>query len=117
MSHFQYAEEQLDVHSKMLKVAAAVPDDLVQRNEIRPPDLIKVDVQEHGATALAGSIESIRTKRPIIVFSNHSQWELAGTCELLEPLGYFVESLTGECVPWEFLNRESGILLPATAGA
>jgi FkbM family methyltransferase len=112
MSHFQYEDEQLDTHSKTMDVAAVAPDDLVRRGEIRAPDLIKVDVQGHAAKALAGSIESIRAKRPIIVFSNHSQWELAGTRKLLEPLGYHVESLAGKRAPWEFLNQESGLLLP-----
>jgi FkbM family methyltransferase len=113
MSHFQYEDEQLNPHSKTMSVATVKPDDLVRQGEIRPPDLIKVDVQGHGAKALAGSIESIRAKRPMIIFSNHSQWELAGTRELLEPLGYCVESLTEERVPWDFLNQESGLLLPA----
>lgn len=88
LSHFQYEDERLDLNSKTMNVPTVAPDDLVRRGEIRPPDIIKVDVQGHGAKALGGSIESIREKRPIIVFSNHSQWELAGTRELLEPLGY-----------------------------
>jgi FkbM family methyltransferase len=114
MSHFQFEDEHLDAESKTMSVPSVKPDDLVQQGEIRPPDLIKVDVQGHGAKALGGSIASIRARRPIIVFSNHSQWELDGTRELLEPLGYSVESLTGERVPWDYLNQESGLLLPAT---
>lgn len=112
VSHFQFEDENLSNHSKTLPVATVVPDELVRQGKILAPDLIKVDVQGHGGKALAGSIESIRAKRPIIVFSNHSQWELAETRELLEPLGYFVESLAGDRVPWNIFNQESAVLLP-----
>ncbi len=112
MSHFQYEDEALRPDTKTLAVTTVSPDDLVRRSEIRLPDLIKVDVQGHGAQALQGSIESIRAKRPIIIFSSHSQWELEGTRSLLEPIGYRVESLDGEPVGWAHLADESGILLP-----
>ena len=113
MSHFQYEDEQLNANSQTMDVNTLAPDDLVRKGEIRLPDVIKVDVQGHGAKALAGSIESIKAKRPVIIYSNHSQWELAGTRALLEPLGYRVESLASQRVSWDFLNHESGLLLPA----
>ena len=114
MSHFQYEDEKISERTSMLEVATVVPDELVASGQIRPPDLIKVDVQGHGAKALQGAVKSIRTKRPIIIFSNHSHWELEGTRELLEPLGYRVCSLEGDPMPWEGLNVETGLLLPSS---
>ena len=111
MSHFQYEDEPLSTDSQTIKVETLAPDELVRKGEIRLPDVIKVDVQGHGAKALTGSIESIKARRPVIIYSNHSQWELAGTRSLLEQLGYRVESLAGQRVAWEFLNQESGLLL------
>ena len=113
MSHFQYEDEQLDDRSQSIPVETLVPDELVRSGKIRLPDVIKVDVQGHGAKALAGSMESIKRKRPLIIFSNHSPWELDGTRTLLEPLGYQVENLNGRRVSWDLLNQESGLLVPA----
>ncbi len=110
-SHFRYEDEPAPEESLTLAVATVAPDELVAQGRIRLPDLIKVDVQGHGAQALAGSIASIRARLPIVIFSNHSPWELAGTRELLEPLGYSAMSLGGEPMPWERLMAESGLLL------
>jgi FkbM family methyltransferase len=110
-SHFRYEDEPPPAEGATLAVTTLAPDELVTAGRIRLPDLIKVDVQGHGAQALAGSITSIRARLPIVIFSNHSPWELAGTRELLEPLGYSAMSLGGEPMPWERLMTESGLLL------
>jgi len=117
MSHFQYQDEKISEQTTTLEVATVVPDDLVSGGKIRAPDLIKVDLQGHGAKALEGSAESIRAKRPLIIFSNHSEWELSGTRSLLEPLGYGVFDLNGDPMDWEDLDTassyaEAGLLLP-----
>jgi FkbM family methyltransferase len=113
MSHFQYDDEKISKQTAMMEVSIVAPDELVSTGLIKPPDLIKVDVQGHGAKALEGSVASIRSKLPIIIFSNHSQWELEGTRRLLEPLGYSVKNLKGNPMPWEGLNVEVGLLLPS----
>ncbi len=75
-------------------------DTLVERSEIRLPDLIKVDVEGHGAKALAGAMNSIAKSLPAIVFSNHSPQEWAGTAALLAPLGYSAVASYGGEVDW-----------------
>jgi hypothetical protein len=117
MSHFQYENEEISEHTPTLEVATLAPDDLVSGGQICAPDLIKVDLQGHGAKALEGSMKSIRAKRPIIIFSNHSEWELGGTRSLLEPLGYGAFNLKGDPMDWEDLDTassyaEAGLLLP-----
>jgi len=113
-SHFQYEDEEITDGTPTLAVQKLVPDELVNRGEIRPPNLIKIDVQGHGACAIGGSIESIRRMKPVVVFSNHSRWELAGTRAQLEPLGYIPRNLAGERVSWDFLNQETALLTPPT---
>ena len=69
VSHFRFhdADKMTGVHS--IEVAMVAPDILVAEGEIRLPDLIKIDVQGHGADAVAGAINSIRNKLPIIAFA------------------------------------------------
>ena len=111
-SHFQYEDEKTTARTTLLRVETVAPDELVAQGAIRAPDIIKVDVQGHGAQALQGSAESIRAKLPLVIFSNHSQWELEGSRDLLAPLGYTVRNLTGESMPWEGLLLEAGLLVP-----
>jgi FkbM family methyltransferase len=111
-SHLRYEDEPMSELTPTRAVAAIATDELVSGGMIRPPDLIKVDVQGHGAKALEGSLKSIRMTWPIIIFSNHSPWELNETRKLLEPF-YSVCSLTRNPIPWETLNVETGLLLPS----
>jgi FkbM family methyltransferase len=112
-SHFRYEDEQISDLTPTMEVATVVPDELVNQGRIRLPDLIKVDVQGHGAMALEGAVNSIRKKRPVIILSNHSQWEFEGTRSLLEPLDYSAFSLDKRPMPWEQLNQKTGILVPS----
>jgi FkbM family methyltransferase len=111
-SHFQYEDEPMSEQTPTEEVEAVSADELVCRGEIRSPDLIKVDVEGHGAKALEGSVRSILEKWPIIIFSNHSPWELEGVRKLLEPF-YSVFSLQGTPISWEAWNAESRLLVPS----
>ncbi|MEO7972010.1 MAG: FkbM family methyltransferase [Thermoanaerobaculia bacterium] len=112
MSHFRYPGEVEPHDGSTFPVESRVPDSLVAAGRIRLPDLIKVDVQGHGAEALLGSSHSIRAKLPVIIFSSHSPAELNGTQALLEPLGYVVSGLEGAAMDWEELESATGILRP-----
>jgi FkbM family methyltransferase len=87
------------------------PDDLVRSSLIRAPDLIKIDVQGHGAQAIEGSLQAIRNKRPIIAFSNHSDHERFGIRDLLAPLAYTVRDLGGMPCDWNDI-ADVAILVP-----
>lgn len=87
-SHLPYPGEQLDANSHTLKIKCVRPDDLVATGHIRPPQLIKLDVEGHGGEALAGARLAIETSRPVIVASTHSPQEVAAIRTVLEPLGY-----------------------------
>ncbi|MGA3309579.1 MAG: FkbM family methyltransferase [Xanthobacteraceae bacterium] len=112
-SHFQYEDEQVSQATRLVSVRTVVMDELVSSGQVRLPDLIKIDVQGHGAKALQGAMQSVAAKLPIIVFSNHSQWELEGMRALLEPLGYVAMSFAGAPIGWDGLNFESAVCVPS----
>jgi FkbM family methyltransferase len=84
-------------------------DDLFAREGLRPPQFIKVDVENHGAEALSGAL-GILASRPNILMSFHSEQELAGTRAILEPLGYHVISLAGANVEWDQALYRTAVL-------
>jgi FkbM family methyltransferase len=114
LSHFKCYPENDMTGIPYVMVPTLVPDDLVAEGAIREPDLIKIDVQGHGAEVIAGSIKTVERRRPIIVFSNHSPAELEGTRRLLQPLGYRAVDLNGETVTWSDVSE--AVLLPDMAG-
>lgn len=90
-SHLPYDDEVVTPKGNMITVQTFRLDDLVAAGDIRAPDFIKVDVEGHGHRALAGALDSIRQKRPIILMGFHSPHEVAGTEALLTSLGYRFE--------------------------
>lgn len=112
LSHFKYEDEPITSHTLTVRVPTVALDDLVADLTIKPPSLIKIDIQGHGAKAIAGGIKTITNHRPIIVFSSHSPWELHDTKVLLESLDYHALNAQGERVSWESFMHETGILMP-----
>lgn len=100
-AHFAYEDEMIDRATRKVKVRTVVLDKLVERGDILPPHFVKVDVEGHGARALSGAHKTITEYRPTIVMSFHSQWELDGTRELLEPLGYSSFTCEGKKLGWQ----------------
>jgi FkbM family methyltransferase len=86
--HLAYEGETRTEATSTIRIRKVRLDDLVRAGRIRPPDFVKVDVEGHGHHALAGAIESVRARRPVILIGFHSPQEVAGTEALLRPLGY-----------------------------
>jgi hypothetical protein len=93
--HLPYEGETHTASTPTISVRTIRMDDLVAGGEIRPPDFIKLDVEGHGHRALQGAIQSIRLSRPVILMSFHSLQEVAGTEQLLLPLGYRFHPVSG----------------------
>jgi FkbM family methyltransferase len=70
-------------------------DVLVSRNEILPPDFIKIDIEGAEYACLQGAENMIRTYRPLILLATHGH-EIQNACvRLLAALEYVMESLDG----------------------
>jgi FkbM family methyltransferase len=109
-AHMAYEDERPDAHLSRVEVRTIALDALVESGEIRPPDFVKVDVEGHGARALAGARKAIADRRPTLVMSFHSTWELEGTRRLLEPLGYRAFASAGEHLRWEDTLYRTAVL-------
>lgn len=110
LSHFKYEDEPVTSSTQSLSVPTVVLDELVDAGEISLPDLIKIDIQGHGAKAIHGGIRAITRSRPIIVLSSHSQWELYDSKAILESLEYQPFDASGNRIPWEAFMHETAIL-------
>jgi FkbM family methyltransferase len=99
-SHLAYEDEQPNDKLDREVIQTVILDELVKAGKIRPAQFIKVDVEGHGAKALSGAQQTISASRPTIVMSFHSKWELEGTKEVLEPLGYRSFNVDGQELEW-----------------
>jgi FkbM family methyltransferase len=73
-------------------------DSLVDRGQILPPTLMKIDIEGGEFAALKGAARIIEKYRPTIVLSTHGV-EVHRTClQFLSERGYRLESLTEESV-------------------
>ena len=101
VTHARYEGEVPSESTRRFNSPSIRLDTLVARSEVRLPDLIKVDVEGHGAKAIEGAIDSIAKSLPVIVFSVHSPHEWRDTAALLEPLSYTAASTANRKVDWE----------------
>jgi len=87
-THFRYEDEPVDPRAKKINIPTLVLDQLVSKGEIRLPDLIKVDVQGHGAKALRGAMQAITEAKPLVIFSCHCEPEANFVRELVHQFNY-----------------------------
>lgn len=99
-NHLRYEDEPVTPGEKTIQIETVVLDALVASGRIRPPDLVKVDVEGHGAKAVAGARKTIATHHPVLVMSFHSQAETDDTRAILEPLGYQCFENDGRPLSW-----------------
>lgn len=94
-THLAYEGETRQESCRPLKVEIVCLDEMVNRGEIRAPNLIKIDVEGHGHKALAGAKNAILKRQPIIVAALHGSAEAHGIRTLLTAIGYQEQRL-----PW-----------------
>jgi FkbM family methyltransferase len=81
-----------------IRVRTVALDTLASRNEIRPPDFIKIDIEGAEYDCLLGCAQTIRAYRPIIFLATHGQ-EIHDAClRLLIEWEYEVQSLDTRAV-------------------
>jgi FkbM family methyltransferase len=76
-----------------IRVRTVALDTLESRNEIRPPDFMKIDIEGAEYDCLLGCARTIRAHRPVIFLATHGQ-EIHDAClQLLAEWEYAVASL------------------------
>jgi FkbM family methyltransferase len=73
-------------------------DSLVSRGEIRPPNVMKMDIEGGELEAFKGCAETIERYRPTILLATHGPEVHRSCLEFLRQRGYRLESLTTEPV-------------------
>jgi len=86
-SHLPYPDETLD-HVPSVAIRTVRLDDWVAGGRIAPPDLVKIDIEGHGFSALCGMQETLAQYLPVIVFAVHDLRERDQGGTLLRELGY-----------------------------
>jgi Methyltransferase FkbM domain len=69
-------------------------DSLFAAGQIRPPQVIKIDVQGKELDALRGAVRLIEANRPVILLATHEAEVHAECLKFLRDRGYLLESLT-----------------------
>lgn len=97
VTHLPFDGETRQASCQPVIVRTVPLDQLVQSGEIRPPQLVKIDVEGHAHRALLGMQLTLRAHRPIIVCAFHSAQELDGVVDLIAPLDYDRREIDRDC--------------------
>lgn len=87
-THLPYESETPGPAAKPIRVRLVKLDEFAVAEGLRPPDLIKIDVEGHAHHALAGASGFLAKSRPIVIAAIHSSAEVEGCDAVLLPLGY-----------------------------
>ncbi len=82
--------------SGSLRVRTATLDGLVSRKEIRPPNLMKIDIEGAELDCLRGASRVIQEFRPVIFLATHGPEIHAACIDLLAGWKYRLSSLDGK---------------------
>jgi len=79
---------------EVLIVKTLTLDEYIKTHKIKP-DVIKIDVEGAEVAVLRGALESLRVYKPTCIISLHSKECHDGCIEILNSLGYRLETLAG----------------------
>ncbi len=70
-------------------------DTLIEEDVIRPPQLIKIDVEGAEAKVLRGAARLLAQHRPIVLLATHGREVHQESCHFFRSLGYRLSALDG----------------------
>jgi FkbM family methyltransferase len=70
-------------------------DEMVRDGAIRPPDLVKMDVEGAEAAVLEGMEQTVAATRPILFIALHGESQRTACERLLHSVGYEINDLSG----------------------
>ena len=82
-------------HQGDLQVKTVSLDELIETNQIPPPDFMKIDIEGAEALALQGAKSMLSRLHPPILLATHGSEVHASCCRFLESLGYTLKSVYG----------------------
>lgn len=99
-SHLAYQGEK-PVTAPTVEIPTLPLDTLAVRESLRPPVLVKIDVEGHAAAALRGAAGTLARHHPRLLISLHSPEECTGVHDQLAPLGYHPTDLADRPISWD----------------
>ncbi|RRK00726.1 FkbM family methyltransferase [Opitutaceae bacterium TAV3] len=99
-SHLPYDGETPSL-GPVVEIRTQPLDTLARCEGLRPPVLVKIDVEGHAAAALRGAAGTLALHHPRLLISLHSPEECAGVHEQLAPLGYRPAGLDDRPLDWD----------------
>ena len=71
-----------------IRVRCAPLDELIREHALRPPRLIKIDIEGAEASALRGMQATLDAQRPTLILELHGAGNALASLDQLDPLGY-----------------------------
>lgn len=93
-AHLAYPNETRSNTASYIRIETVRMEGLLQQRKLRIPDLIKIDVEGHGAEALRGCGSILSQHRPSLIFSVHDEHEYTAMTDQLKATGYEIKSLS-----------------------
>jgi FkbM family methyltransferase len=97
---------------RVIEVELVAIDDLVAGGRLRPPDVVKIDVEGAELAVLRGMADTIARHRPAIICELHDTH--AGFVELMDACGYRLINLEGTIPVGEAGASAHALALPAS---
>ncbi len=83
----------IDENGGDIEIVAITLDNLIKRGNMRPPDVMKIDVEGSEYEVLIGATGTIEVHHPIIFLATHSPSQHRGCIDFLLERGYRVSSI------------------------
>lgn len=100
------ADANLPADARVMRVPAVSLDTYVGSAGVRPPTLLKIDVEGAEGEVIRGAVATLREHRPVLAIEIHNPTQQQRVYQLTEPLGY----------RWSRIGAGAPTLVPGETG-